>query len=64
MAEKRNYVLWFDGSESENVIKMTEEQARAVVCVLTEFVSPQFSLDMGLELAEDYEGYEIWLVLI
>ena len=55
MEEKRNYVVFNSYNDTENVFKMTSEQARAVAVIIAEV----FDCEGGIELAEDYEGREI-----
>ena len=52
--EKRNYVIFNEYNDTEHIIKMTAEQARAVDIVLTEC----FDIVNCVELAEKYDGRE------
>lgn len=58
MEEKRNYVVYVEGSglsdDIERVVHITKEQAKAI-----EWVMENFDIDGYIELAEKYEGEEI-----
>lgn len=54
--EKRNYVIYDDYNDVETIVKMTEEQAKAVSFVFKECLEDR---DMQIELAENYEGREV-----
>ena len=51
---KEKYVVYYDNDESEVIIKMSKEQARAIAWFMDEF-----NIDGTIETIEDYEAREI-----
>lgn len=58
MEEKRNYVVYVEGSgfgdDIERVVSITKEQARVIKWFMN-----NFDINGCVELAENYEGEEI-----
>lgn len=51
---KEKYVIYYDHDNTETVIMMTEEQAKAIKWFMNEFI-----IDGTIETIENYEAREI-----
>lgn len=51
---KEKYVIYYDHDDSEVIMKMTKEQAKAI-----EWFMDEFNIDGTIETVENYEAREI-----